>query len=52
VELTVSGGGRRALHRTLTVPRTKVLSVPARRGRLTVRVVVGGKTVARGTTRG
>jgi hypothetical protein len=51
VELTVSGRANLSLRRTLTVRGSKVLSIPAHRGRLTVRVDIDGKTVAKGKTR-
>ena len=48
VELKVAGGGRRAITRTLTVKGAKALKVPARHGRLHVRVAVDGKELASG----
>jgi hypothetical protein len=51
VRLTVSSAGRKALRRTLHVTGTKALTIPPRHGKLKVRVVVDGKTVASGTTR-
>jgi hypothetical protein len=50
VRLTVSGGGK-ALSRSFTVTGTKALTIPPRHGRLKVRVVIDGKTVASGTSK-
>jgi hypothetical protein len=47
VKLTVSGGGK-TLRRTVSVAGTKALTIPPRHGKLKVRVVVDGKTVASG----
>ncbi len=49
LQLTVVGGGRKAIRRTLRVTGARDLVVPARRGRLSVRVVVDGKLIASGT---
>jgi hypothetical protein len=51
VKLTVTGGGRKALHRTKVVTGTKALAIPPRHGRHKVRVVVDGKSLARGHSR-
>jgi hypothetical protein len=51
VRLTVSGGGRRKVRRTLHVLGTKSLTVPVRHGRLKVRVIVDGKVLASARTR-
>jgi hypothetical protein len=48
VRLKVSGGGCQAVQRTLTVFGTHKLTIPVRRGNLTVRVSVDGKTIATG----
>jgi hypothetical protein len=50
VKLTVTGGGK-TLRRTLSVTGTKALTIPPRRGRLKVKVVVDGKTLASGFSR-
>jgi hypothetical protein len=50
VQLKVSGGGRRAVQRTLSVTGVKSLTIPVRRGKLKVRVVVDGKLLASGRT--
>ena len=51
VALKVSGGNRRALHRTFVATGAKALTVPVRHGKLKVRVVVDGSLVASGTVR-
>jgi hypothetical protein len=51
VNLTVSSAGRKTLHRTLRVTGTKALTIPPRHGKLKVRIVVGGKTLASGNSR-
>jgi hypothetical protein len=50
VRLTVSGGGK-TVRRTLTVTGTRALTIAPRRGRLHVKVVVDGKTLASGFSR-
>jgi hypothetical protein len=49
-KVTVSGGGK-TLHRTLWVTGTKAITIAPRRGRLRVKVVVDGKTLASGISR-
>ena len=51
VALKVSGGNRRAVHRTLRVTGAKALTVPVRHGKLKVRVTVDGTLAASGTMR-
>jgi hypothetical protein len=51
VALKVTGGGRRAVRRTFEVVGTQQLTVPLRRGRLSVRVTVDGKLAAAGRMR-
>jgi hypothetical protein len=51
VRVKVSGGGRKALTRTLSVQGTQKLTIPIRRGKLAVRVSVDGKLVAAKRTR-
>jgi hypothetical protein len=50
VNLTVSGGGK-TVRRTLTVTGTAALTIAPRHGRLKVKVVVDGKTLASGYSR-
>ena len=51
VRVEVTGGGRRAFQRSLSVRGTQSLTMPARRGRLSVRVTVDGKLLATGRVR-
>ena len=50
VKLTVSGGGK-AIRRTLSVTGARALTIAPRHGRLKVKVVVDGKTLASGVSR-
>jgi hypothetical protein len=50
VNLTVSGGGK-TIRRSLRVTGTQALTIPRRHGRLRVKVVVDGKTLASGFSR-
>jgi hypothetical protein len=50
VQLTVRGGGRAAVKRTIKAKGKTALTVPVRRGRLRVTVIVDGRPVAAGTT--
>jgi hypothetical protein len=50
VELTVSGGGK-TIRRTLSVTGARALTIAPRHGKLKVKVVVDGKTLASGVSR-
>jgi hypothetical protein len=51
VAVNVSGGGKKAYRTTFVAHGTKAITVPARRGKLTVRVHVDGKLLASATIR-
>jgi hypothetical protein len=51
VSLKVSGGGHRAYRTSLPVQGTQRLTMPVRRGALSIRVVVDGKLVTTGRVR-
>jgi len=51
VRVKVSGGGRRAITRTLVVRGAQSLAVPVRRGKFRVRVTVDGQLIVSASTR-